>query len=141
MYLCIYKRNNKLYFNVNKKLTEKFCVTNEKMETVKLGYNNKIKSWRLNSMADFKLIIGELKQYGLRMLIMQNAFRKVTQVKFTCLLLNNPFYDIVLDEKNIESDIPENEVETQAIELKTKEDWELAEEKFDFQSDFVDNVF
>jgi hypothetical protein len=111
------------------------------METVKLGYNNKIKSWRLNSMADFKLIIGELKQYGLRMLIMQNAFRKVTQVKFTCLLLNNPFYDIVLDEKNIESDIPENEVETQAIELKTKEDWELAEEKFDFQSDFVDNVF
>ena len=45
MFLVIYKKGNKLYFNTVKRLTEKFTVTNEKFETVKLGYNNKIRSF------------------------------------------------------------------------------------------------
>lgn len=142
MYLILYKRKNKLYFNYAQKLTDRFTVTNEKFETVKLGYKDKIKSYKFNSWDDFKLIRDELKQYGLRMYIAEVKLTDKTQIKLVIELMNNPLYVIVLVENEAQNDdIIDGETGIRVVELFDKSDWDYAQEQFCFESDFFTNLW
>ena len=98
MFLVIYKKGNKLYFNTVKRLTEKFTVTNEKFETVKLGYNNKIRSFKFDGWEDFKRIREELRKYSLRMYVACVRYPNKREIKLVLELMKNPFYNIMIEE-------------------------------------------
>lgn len=138
MFLVIYQRKNKLYFSTVNKLTDKLTVTNEKMETVKLGYRNKIRSYAFNGWDDFKKIYPELKErFALRILFLENRFKEKTQVKFTVMLLNNPFMDVVIKEFDEDNGVPNDEVASKAIEVFDVSDVHLAEQEFRFNADEI----
>lgn len=145
-YLVIYKKGNKLYHAIVPKLTEKIHITNEKFDTVTLGYKHKLYSFLLSSEKGFFDALKFLRNQGLtQMFIIKNKFAGSEQIKLSIFLLGNPFYDIVLDEKvTIEFDKenpPEgNAEETKSIIICDRSDWEYAEKEFDFKSDFVNNI-
>ena len=143
MYLVIYGIGDKRYFGFLKKIDEKLTMTNEKFETVVLSKKQKIKSYKFDSFADFKRVIPELKKYGFRMYVVRtiDIKDKKESIKFFAELMRNPFYNLIIEERELK-EIPEfNEEENKIIELKTVDDWYLAEKEFDFKSDFVKNIF
>ena len=143
MYLAIYAIGNKRYFGFLKKLSDKITMTNENFETVALTKKERIKSYKFDSFADFKRVIPELKQYGFRMYVIRtiDIKDKKESIKFFAELMRNPFYNLIIEERGLK-EIPEfNEETSKIIELKTIDDWYLAEKEFDFKSDFVKNIF
>lgn len=142
MFLVIYKKGNKLYFNTVKRLTEKFTVTNEKFETVKLGYNNKIRSFKFDGWEDFKRIREELRKYSLRMYVACVRYPNKREIKLVLELMKNPFYNIMIEEcEAVNPDIEEGNSGIKVIELWDESDWEFAEKEFNFSSDFYKNLW
>lgn len=143
IYLCIYKKAEKLYWATVSKLTERIHITNEKMETVQLGYFNIYKHYRLNDFNDLKEILPELrKKFGLSIYILENKYSHMTQIKLIMILLGNPFYQMALEDKNIPNpELEEGKFSVRTIEIKDTHDWISAEVEFGFKSDFVDNLF
>lgn len=135
MYLVLYKKKNKLYFNTVDKLTEKFTVTNEYFQTVNLGYRNKIASYRFNDWEDFKKIKDELKKYGLRILISKSCEKGSKSINLVIMLMNNPFYAMTLKKEDYSGDD-----ELKLIEINSIDDWHFAEDEFSFESDFYQNI-
>ena len=135
MYLVLYKKKNKLYFNTVDKLTEKFTVTNEYFETVNLGYRNKIASYKFNDWNDFKKIKDELKKYGLRILISKSCEKGSKSINLVIMLMNNPFYAMTLKKEDYSGDD-----ELKLIEINSIDDWHFAEDEFSFESDFYQNI-
>lgn len=135
MYLVLYKKKNKLYFNTVDKLTEKFTVTNEYFETVNLGYRNKIASYKFNDWNDFKKIKDELKKYGLRILISKSCGKGSKSINLVIMLMNNPFYAMTLKKEDYSGDD-----ELKLIEINSIDDWHFAEDEFSFESDFYQNI-
>lgn len=142
MYLCLYKKGKKYYFNVVKKLTERFSITNQSMDTVILGYKQKFKSFTFNGWDDFKRIKSELKKYGLRMYIAEVKAVDKTFVKLIIELMNNPLYQIVLAEREEINEVSDDESgNVRLIELFKSEDWDYAESEFNFTSEAKKDVF
>lgn len=142
MFLVIYKKGNKLYFNTVKRLTEKFTVTNEKFETVKLGYNNKIRSFKFDGWEDFKRIREELRKYSLRMYVACVRYPNKREIKLVLELMKNPFYNIMIEEcEAVNPDIEEGNMGIKVIELWDESDWKFAEKEFNFSSDFYKNLW
>ena len=141
MYLCLYKKGKKYYFNVVKKLTEKFAITNQDMESVVLGYKQKFKSFVFNGWEDFKRIKPELKNYGLRMYIAEVKAKDKTFYKLIIELMKNPLYQMLLAEKEETNDVADENGDIRLIELFDRTDWEYAEKEFNFKSDAVELVF
>lgn len=143
MFLAIYKRGNKYYFNFVKKLTERFTVTNEKFETVKLGYRQKIESYPFNGWGDFRAVKKILlEKYSLRMYIAEVRFSDKTQIKLVLEMMNNPFYSLVLKETQEENaDVIDGDSGIRVVELWDKTDWDYAQEQFKFESDFWCNLW
>ena len=143
MYLVIYGIGDKRYFGFIKRLDEKISMTNENFETVVLSKKQKIKSYKFDSFKDFKRVIPELKKYGFRMYIVRtfDMEDKKERIKFFAELMRNPFYNMIIEERDIDfsSDFSENK--DKIIELFSPEDWYLAEKEFNFKSDFVKNIF
>lgn len=135
MYLVLYKKKNKLYFNTVDKLTEKFTVTNEYFQTVNLGYRNKIASYRFNDWEDFKKIKDELKKYGLRILISKSCEKGSKSINLVIMLMNNPFYAMTLKKEDYSGDD-----ELKLIEINSIDDWHFTEDEFSFESDFYQNI-
>lgn len=135
MYLVLYKKKNKLYFNTVDKLTEKFTVTNEYFQTVNLGYRNKIASYRFNDWEDFKKIKDELKKYGLRILISKSCEKGSKSINLVIMLMNNPFYAMTLKKEDYSGDD-----ELKLVEINSIDDWHFAEDEFSFESDFYQNI-
>lgn len=135
MYLVLYKKKNKLYFNTVDKLTEKFTVTNEYFQTVNLGYRNKIASYRFNDWEDFKKIKDELKKYGLRILISKSCEKGSKSINLVIMLMNNPFYAMTLKKEDYSGDD-----ELKLVEINSINDWHFAEDEFSFESDFYQNI-
>jgi hypothetical protein len=135
MYLVLYKKKNKLYFNTVDKLTEKFTVTNEYFQTVNLGYRNKIASYKFNDWNDFKKIKDELKKYGLRILISKSCEKGSKSINLVIMLMNNPFYAMTLKKEDYSGDD-----ELKLIEINSIDDWHFAEDEFSFESDFYQNI-
>jgi uncharacterized protein (DUF2164 family) len=140
MYLAIYRKNNKLYFNTVKKLTETFYITNQNFDTVKLGYKNKIESYKFNNWDDFKKIKENLKKYGLRLYVAEVKSKTNTMIKFVCELMGNAFYNMAVKDTEEENDVDDNG-SVRVVELWDKTDWEYAEEQFNFSDDFWKNIF
>ena len=109
MYLVIYKKGKKLYFNTVKKLTERFLITNQNFETVKLGYRNKIASYKFDGWEDFKKVKEELKKYGLRMYVAEVKSSTNTMIKFVCELMGNAFYNMAVKDTEETNEIPEGD--------------------------------
>lgn len=142
MFLVIYKKGNKLYFNTVKRLMEKFTVTNEKFETVKLGYNNKIRSFKFDGWEDFKRIREELRKYSLRMYVACVRYPNKREIKLVLELMKNPFYNIMIEEcEAVNPDIEEGNPGIKVIELWNESDWKFAEKEFNFSSDFYKNLW
>lgn len=142
MFLVIYKKGNKLYFNTVKRLMEKFTVTNEKFETVKLGYNNKIRSFKFDGWEDFKRIREELRKYSLRMYVACVRYPNKREIKLVLELMKNPFYNIMIEEcEAVNPDIEEGNMGIKVIELWDESDWKFAEKEFNFSSDFYKNLW
>lgn len=142
MFLVIYKKGNKLYFNTVKRLTEKFTVTNEKFETVKLGYNNKIRSFKFDGWEDFKRIREELRKYSLRMYVACVRYPNKREIKLVLELMKNPFYNIMIEEcEAVNPDIEGGNTGIKVIELWDESDWKFAEKEFNFSSDFYKNLW
>ena len=141
MFLVIYGIGNKRYFGFVKKLSDKITVTNENFETVILGPKQKIKSFKFDGFNDFKRVRPELLKYGFRMYVVKtnDIEDKKIRIKFFAELMRNPFYNLIIEEKELES-VPE-ENEPKIIELKSRKDWELAEAELGFKSDFVNSIF
>lgn len=135
MYLVLYKKKNKLYFNTVDKLTEKFTVTNEYFQTVNLGYRNKIASYRFNDWEDFKKIKDELKKYGLRILISKSCEKGSKSINLVIMLMNNPFYAMTLKKEDYSGDD-----ELKLVEINSIDDWHFSEDEFSFESDFYQNI-
>lgn len=135
MYLVLYKKKNKLYFNTVNKLTEKFTVTNEYFQTVNLGYRNKIASYKFNDWNDFKKIKDELKKYGLRILISKSCEKGSKSINLVIMLMNNPFYAMTLKKEDYSGDD-----ELKLVEINSIDDWHFAEDEFSFESDFYQNI-
>ncbi len=135
MYLVLYKKKNKLYFNTVDKLTEKFTVTNEYFQTVNLGYRNKIASYKFNDWNDFKKIKDELKKYGLRILISKSCEKGSKSINLVIMLMNNPFYAMTLKKEDYSGDD-----ELKLVEINSIDDWHFAEDEFSFESDFYQNI-
>ena len=140
MYLAIYRKNNKLYFNTVKKLTETFYITNQNFDTVKLGYKNKIESYKFNNWDDFKKIKENLKKYGLRLYVAEVKSKTNTMIKFVCELMGNAFYNMAVKDTEEENDVDDNG-SVRVVELWDKTDWDYAEEQFNFSDDFWKNIF
>lgn len=143
MYLAIYAIGNKRYFGFLKKLSDKITMTNENFETVVLTKKERIKSYKFDSFSDFKRVIPELKQYGFRMYVVKtiDIKDKKESIKFFAELMRNPFYNLIIEERELK-ELPLFDDETsKLIELKNIDDWYLAEKEFDFESDFVKNLF
>lgn len=143
MYLVIYGIGDKRYFGFVKRLDEKISMTNENFETVVLSKKQKIKSYKFDSFEDFKRVIPELKKYGFRMYVVRtfDMEDKKERIKFFAELMRNPFYNMVIEERDIDFSKDLNKNEDKIIELFSLEDWYLAEKEFDFKSDFVKNIF
>lgn len=141
MYLVIYKKGKKLYFNTVKKLTERFLITNQNFETVKLGYKNKIASYKFDSWEHFKKVKEELKKYGLRMYVAEVKSPTNTMIKFVCELMGNAFYNMAVKDTEETNEIPEGDEGIRIVELWDKTDWDYAQEQFGFESDFWQNIF
>lgn len=142
MYLCLYRKGKKYYFNLSKKLTEKFSVTNQNMDTVILGYKQKFKSFVFNGWDDFKRIKSELKKYGLRMYVAEVKASDKTFVKLIIELMNNPLYQIVLAEREETNEVSDDETgNVRLIELFKADDWDYAEKEFNFTSEAKKDVF
>lgn len=141
MFLVIYGIENKRYFGFAKKLSDKMIMTNENFETVVLGPKQKIKSFKFNDFNDFKRVRPELLKYGFRMYIVKtnDVKDKKVRIKFFAELMRNPFYNLIIEEKELEN-VPEDK-EPKIVELKSRKDWELAEAELGFKSDFVNNIF
>lgn len=140
-YLCIYKKGNKLYFAYTDKLTEKVAITNHEFKTVVLGYKNKIQSYVLNGVEDLKRILPELREkYACNLYILENRYSDKTQIKLVIFLLNNPFWEVALCNKEQTNDVEEGKCSTRTIQIENIKDWEQAEEEFDFESSFVYNI-
>lgn len=135
MYLVLYKKKNKLYFNTVDKLTEKFTVTNEYFQTVNIGYRNKIASYRFNDWEDFKKIKDELKKYGLRILISKSCEKGSKSINLVIMLMNNPFYAMTLKKEDYSGDD-----ELKLVEINSIDDWHFSEDEFSFESDFYQNI-
>ncbi len=135
MYLVLYRKKNKLYFNTVDKLTEKFTVTNEYFQTVNLGYRNKIASYKFNDWNDFKKIKNELKKYGLRILISKSCEKGSKSINLVIMLMNNPFYAMTLKKEDYSGDD-----ELKLVEINSIDDWHFAEDEFSFESDFYQNI-
>jgi len=139
-YLCIYKKKNKLYFATVKRLSDRIGITNQDFQTVVLGYRQKIRSFPLNVTGDLIRFYPELKRdYAGKIYIIENRFKEKTQIKMVMFLLNNPFWEVALHEREEENDVEEGKCSTKSIEIETKEDIELAEKEFDFSDEFVYN--
>ena len=143
MYLCIYKRGKKYYFQAVKKLTESFTVVNANMEAIKLGYKQKIASFAFNGWEDFKRIKRYLQlNYGLRMFVADIKAADKTYQKFIVELMHNPFYELMLAERAETNDVAEDETgNVRLMELFTIADWNMAQKEFGFMSDFYKNIF
>lgn len=142
MFLIIYKRGSKRYFNLSKKLTDSFTVTNEKMETVKLGYKQKMRSYRFDGWEDFKKIRDELRSlYGLRMFVAEVKLPDKTHIKLVIELMNNPLYSLVLKETEEKNEVPEGDTGIRLVELFEPSDWNYAKDEFKFESDFINNLW
>ena len=143
MFLCIYKRGKKYYFNTVKKLTESFTVINDKMEVVKLGYKQKIASYVFNDWDDFKKIKKYLQaNFGLRVFVAQIRTADKTFEKLIIELMKNPFYQLVLAEKEDCNEVTDDEFGNVRIyEIFNFTDWQQAQKEFEFVSDFYKNIF
>lgn len=141
LYLCIYKKKNKLYFATTRKLTDRIAITNQNFETVVLGHKNKIQSYVLNGVDDLKRILPELIQkYACNMYILENKYSDKTQIKFVIFLLGNPFWEVALFDKEQTNDVEEGKCSTRTIQIETVEDVKQAEEEFDFTDYFVYDI-
>ena len=141
MYLCIYKRKNKLYFATVKKLTDKIAITNQDFKTVVLGYKNKIQSYVLKGVDDLKRILPELREkYACNLYILENKYSDKTQIKLVIFLLGNPFWEVALCDKEQANDVEEGKCATKTIQIETVEDVKQAEEEFDFKNEFVYDI-
>ena len=143
MYLCIYKRGKKYYFQAVKKITESFTVINEKMEAVKLGYKQKVESFAFNGWEDFKRIKHYLQvNYGLRMFVAEVRSADKTFQKLIIELMKNPFYTMMLAERDEQNEVTEDETgNVRIMELFSMADWNEAQKEFGFVSDFYKNIF
>ena len=143
MYLAIYAIGNKRYFGFLKKLSDKITMTNENFETVVLTKKERIKSYKFDSFADFKRVIPEIKQYGFRMYVVRTIDIKDEKesIKFFAELMRNPFYNLIIEERELKELPLFDDDKSKIIELKAIDDWYLAEKEFDFKSDFVKNIF
>lgn len=131
MYLAIYRKKKKMYFNVVKSLSEVIHITNENMETVTLTHRDKIASYRFRGWNDLKKLRSTLLKWGLRYIILKNEFHEVTQVKLVIMLMNNPLIDVVIGEEKILSEkVAENQVDSKMYELLQPVDVEYAHEAF-----------
>ena len=141
MYLCIYKRKNKLYFATVKKLTDRIAITNQDFKTVVLGYKNKIQSYVLNGVDDLKRILPDLRgKYACNLYILENKYSDKTQIKLVIFLLGNPFWEVALCDKEQTNDVEEGKCATKTIQIETVEDVKQAEEEFDFKNEFVYDI-
>ena len=141
LYLCIYKKNNKLYFATTRKLTDRIAITNQDFKTVVLGYKNKIQSYVLNGVDDLKRILPELRQkYACNMYILENKYSDKIQIKFVIFLLGNPFWEVALCDKEQPNDVEEGKCSIRTIQIETAEDVKQAEEEFDFTDYFVYDI-
>jgi hypothetical protein len=136
MYLCIYKKKNKLYFSTVNKLTEKVAFTNPEFQSVIVGYKQKIDSYKINSLDDLARIMPELKaKYAGRIYILENKYQDKTQIKVVIFLLGNPFYELGLFEREEANDVEEGKCSTRTIQIENNGDWLQAENEFDFKAD------
>lgn len=144
MFLVIYGIGNKRYFGFVKKLSDKMTMTNENFETVVLGPKQKLHSYKFDGFNDFKRVRPELFKYGFRMYVVKtnDIEDKKVRIKFFAELMRNPFYNLIIEEKELE-ELPENieENEPKIVELKSRKDWELAEAELGFKSGFVNSIF
>jgi hypothetical protein len=141
LYLCIYKKNNKLYFATTRKLTDRIAITNPEFKTVVLSYKNKLQSWTLNGLSDLQRIYPELKEkYAGKIYVIENRYKDMTQIKVVVFLLNNPLWEVGIHEKKEENEVEEGECSTRIIEINDIDDWRLAQREFDFQSNFIYDI-
>lgn len=142
MFLCIYRRGKKYYSQCVKKLTESFTVVNEHMEAVKLGYKQKIASFAFNGWEDFKRIKKYLQvNFGLKIFILQIRAADKTFEKLFIELMKNPFYELILAEKEEKNEVYEEEsANCKAYLIENYSDWKAAQKEFEFESDFYKNI-
>lgn len=141
LYLCIYKKNNKLYFATTRKLTDRIAITNPEFKTVVLGYKNKIQSWTLNGLSDLQRIYPELKEkYAGKIYVIENRYKDKTQIKLVVFLLNNPLWEVGIHERDEANEVDEGKCSTRTIEIENINDWKLAQQEFDFQSNFIYDI-
>ena len=142
MFLCIYKRGKKYYFQAVKKITESFTVVNENMEAVKLGYKQKVASFAFNGWDDFKKIKQYLRlNFRLRIFVAQVEAADKTFEKVIIELMKNPFYSLVIAEKEEQNEVAEDDTgNVRLYEINDFGDWMAAQKEFEFESDFYKNI-
>lgn len=113
------------------------------MEAVKLGYKHKIASYAFNDWDDFKKIKRYLQaNFGLRIFVAQIRTADKTFEKLIIELMKNPFYQLVLAEKEDLNEVSDSEFGNVRIyEIFDFADWQQAQKEFEFISDFYKNIF
>lgn len=141
--LVIYKKDDKYYFSVVERLPRKQEFYNSKMEKVVLTSKNKVESHLFNSWEDFKKVRDYLRvNFGLKILVINVKAKDKTYQKLFMELMNNPLYNLMLDEREEENEVSEDEMANiQAYAIENRHDWFEAQKEFGFESDFVDNLF
>lgn len=141
MFLCIYKCKDKMFAHFQKKLSERPVFGTEDFKQIKVSSKDRVEYFKLNSWADFWGIRENLKKYKFKMLVSKAKYTDRTEIGLIVMLLNNPLRRVLLDIKQENNDISDDEFHPSLYEIRTFEDWLDCEREYDFASDIKDEIF
>ena len=142
MFLCIYKKNDKLFHNFQEKLSEPFKVVTEDFKHYSLTSKHRVEFFKLANWADFWKIKEQLEKYKLRIMVTCVRHPDKTDIGLNVFLLDNPVRSILLESQDKPNpEIEEGDCLPSLYEIWGYQDFLDAEKEFNFTSDIKDEIF
>lgn len=133
MYLIIYKKKDKYYFQTADNINKTYKAIHD-FEEIKLTKKYKIASFKIGSLNGLWNLRKNLKEFGFMVYIMEVREKDKTYILGNIDLMNNPLFTAKLCEKDEENDIEETQRRYQLItEIK---DYEEVQKSFNFNHRF-----
>lgn len=140
MWLVIFEKDGKRWFNFQEKLSDPFRVFNDAFETYKLTSKQRIAKFRIDRWTDFYKYLPVLRKYKLQMFVSKNVYHTHTEIGFHIMLLNNSVRNIMLcKQPEKDENLKDDERQTTIYMTDNLKMFEEAEKEFSFSSD-IKNV-
>lgn len=142
MFLCIYKKNDKIFHNFQEKLSEPFKVVTEDFKHHSLTNKHRVCFYKLENWLDFWKLKDSLLKYGFRIMVTKVKHPDHTDIGLNVFLCDNPVRSILLErQEGSNPDIEEGDCLPSLYEIWTKEDFLAAEKEFGFESSIKFDIF